>query len=313
MPKAEPSDPLLAAFSRHVRSGRNLSPNTWAAYLSDLAQLAGILWGADAAPPHPWGEVSAEGARKYLETLGRSGAGARSVRRKLASARSFWRFLMREGAASSNPFRELRGPRPPKTLPKTLSPEDVARLLAPPPPDAAGSGKRDPYDDLLDTALLEFLYSTGCRISEATTLAWGRIDLARGCATVTGKGSKDRLTVLGSKAVAALEQLREASCAIDPSRTGSGARIFLAKSGRPVTPRDAERRMKRRLALAGLPLDLSPHKLRHSFATHLLDAGADLRSVQEMLGHSSLSTTQIYTHVSVERLKDEYFKAHPRA
>ena len=229
----------------------------------------------------------------------------------LASGRAFFRFLQREGAVLDNPFALLHGPRKVKTLPKTLSVEDVARLVSRPAQDAQ-DGTLGDYAAARDRALLEALYSTGCRIGEMIPVTWGEIDFARGTLVVTGKGAKERLVILGGPARAALRALREKAIALGVPADDS-ARVFLTDAQRPLSRRFAERRMKRYLAEAGLPTDLSPHKLRHSFATHLLDAGADLRSVQEMLGHASLSTTQIYTHVSIERLRDEYAKAHPRS
>ena len=193
-----------------------------------------------------------------------------------------------------------------------LSVEDVKRFLARPQKDGA-DGLISDYAASRDTAIFEFLYSTGCRISEAIGVKWGEIDFAKGTVIVTGKGSKDRLVILGRPALAALEDLRGKSAAADPEQAAADAPVFVSDRFQPLSARFVERRMKRYLAEADLPTDLTPHKLRHSFATHLLDAGADLRSVQEMLGHASLSTTQIYTHVSVERLKDAYAKAHPRA
>ena len=160
---------------------------------------------------------------------------------------------------------------------------------------------------------VESLYSTGCRISEAVSLTWGQINFETGGVIVTGKGSKQRLCILGKPARKALRTLRAAADELFPDGGAPATNVFLNERGAVFRPREAQRRMKKWLAAADLPADLSPHKLRHSFATHLLDAGADLRSVQEMLGHSSLATTQIYTHVSVEHLKDEYMKAHPRA
>ena len=221
-------------------------------------------------------------------------------------------FLQREGEISDNPFALLRGPRKAKTLPKVLSVGDAERFLSQPARDFR-EGVLGEYAALRDTAIFESLYSTGCRISEMIAVKWGEIDFHRGTLIVTGKGSKDRLVILGKPALAALQRLRSAVCAKDPSLAADTADAFLSDRLARISARFVERRMKRYLAEAGLPADLTPHKLRHSFATHLLDAGADLRSVQEMLGHSSLSTTQIYTHVSVERLKDEYAKAHPRA
>jgi integrase/recombinase XerC len=175
------------------------------------------------------------------------------------------------------------------------------------------SGRLGRRDYLRDRAVFEVLYSTGCRISEAVGLRWGDVDLDRGTAIVTGKGNKDRLVILGKPALAALIELRSDLMAESAVFAAGGAAIFRSARGKVLSPRVIERRMKVYLAESGLSADVTPHKLRHSFATHMLDAGADLRGVQEMLGHTSLSTTQIYTHVSVERLKDVIAGAHPRS
>ena len=299
-------DPCVQRFKASLLAERGVSQNTWEGYFSDLAQFASFAWGHDAAPPFAWGEASDAAARAFLSSFGSAGARATTVRRKLAALRSFYRHLQREGTVADNPFSSLRGPRKAKTLPKVLSVGDVESFLAQPGKDYA-AGRIGEREFLRDSALFETLYSTGCRIGEVVPLKWSDIDFARGTAIVTGKGSKDRLVILGPKALDALRALRGASAASD-----DGA-VFASHAGKPASTRLVERRMKRYLAEAGLPADLTPHKLRHSFATHLLDAGADLRSVQEMLGHSSLSTTQVYTHVSVERLKDAYFSSHPRA
>lgn len=285
---------------------RGVSQNTWDGYFSDLAQFASFAWGHDAAPPFAWGETGDAAARAFLSSFGSAGARATTVRRKLAALRSFYRHLQREGTVADNPFSSLRGPRKAKTLPKVLSVGDVESFLAQPGKDYA-AGRIGEREFLRDSALFETLYSTGCRIGEVVPLRWSDIDFTRGTAIVTGKGSKDRLVILGPKALDALGRLRGASAA------DADGVVFASTAGKPASTRLVERRMKRYLVEAGLPADLTPHKLRHSFATHLLDAGADLRSVQEMLGHSSLSTTQVYTHVSVERLKDAYFSSHPRA
>ncbi|MBR0242317.1 MAG: tyrosine-type recombinase/integrase [Kiritimatiellae bacterium] len=299
-------DPCVRRFEANLEAERGLSRNTWEGYFSDIAQFAAFVWGADAAPPFAWGEAGDGAARAFLAEFGTVGARATTVRRKLAALRAFYRHLQREGTVADNPFSSLRGPRKAKALPKVLSAGDVESFLSQPGKDFA-AGRLGEREFLRDSALFETLYSTGCRIGEVTPLRWSDIDFGRGTAIVTGKGSKDRLVILGPKALDALGRLRGASAAAD------GAAVFVSGGGRPVSSRLVERRMKRYLAEAGLPADLTPHKLRHSFATHLLDAGADLRSVQEMLGHSSLSTTQVYTHVSVERLKDAYFSSHPRA
>ena len=304
------ADPQVAAFIRHLQAERNESANTCSAYASDLAQLVSSKWGAAARPPFPWRELADADARRFLVAFSASGATATTVRRKLAAGRTFCRFLQREGILIDNPFALLHGPRKAKALPKVLSATEVARFLAQPLRDL-DDGTVGEYAARRDKALFEALYSTGCRIGEMLPVTWGEIDFARGTLIVTGKGSKDRLVILGRPARDALTALRETAAACG-ARTDGAAAVFQTDAFEPMTRRFAERRMKRYLAEAELPTDLTPHKLRHSFATHLLDAGADLRSIQEMLGHASLSTTQIYTHVSIERLRDEYAKAHPR-
>ena len=305
-------DPALVRFVRYLFAERNVSPNTRDGYASDLAQLAAVRWGEQRRPPYDWRSFSEADARAFLSRLSKEGATATTVRRKLAAGRALFRFLLREGLVAENPFLLLRGPRKPKSLPRVMSVEEAARFLAMPSRDLA-EGSLAEYPALRDTAFFEALYSTGCRIGEMTAVRWGEIDFSRGTLIVTGKGSKDRLVILGEPALAALRRLREKAEGTVPETVRADAAVFLSDRFGRVSSRFFERRMKRYLVEAGLPVDLTPHKLRHSFATHLLDAGADLRSVQEMLGHASLSTTQIYTHVSVERLKDECARAHPRA
>ncbi len=306
------ADPLVRRFESYLLAERNASAHTRDGYLADLAQFVAFKWGAAARPPYPWLAAGEGDARAFLSLLSKGGATPTTMRRKLSACRAFFRFLQRERELVDNPFAALKGPRKAKMLPKVLSVEDVRRFLARPGRDAA-EGRLTAYDACRDTAIFEFLYSTGCRISEAVAVRWGEIDFAKGTVIVTGKGSKDRLVILGRPARDALEELRRQSAARDSAQAADGAPVFARDAQHPLSARFVERRMKRYLAEAELPTDLTPHKLRHSFATHLLDAGADLRSVQEMLGHASLSTTQIYTHVSVERLKDAYAKAHPRA
>ena len=305
-------DPRVRRFAAYLAAERGASPHTSEGYAADLGQLVASKWGESAEPPFDWASLSEQDARRFVISFASEGAAAATVRRKLASARAFFRHLQREGVVRDNPFSLLHGPRMEKRLPKTLSVSDIDRFLARPRADYE-AGLIGEYSCARDAALFEVLYSTGCRISEVVSIAWEIVDFSRGCMIVTGKGSKDRLVIVGSRALAALEELRSVaerrfSRPVLPSEP-----VFLSDRQEPVSPRFVERRMKRYLAEAGLPTDLSPHKLRHSFATHLLDAGADLRSVQEMLGHASISTTQIYTHVSVERLKDIYASSHPRA
>ena len=305
-------DPELESFRRYLMAERNAAERTLESYADDLAQFVASTWGAEARPPYPWRDLDENAARRFILAFTKDGAKATTVLRKMAAARTFCRFLQREGLIIDNPFSLLKGPRKAKSLPRVLSAEEVRSFLERPERDFK-DGTIPEYAFLQDRAMFESLYSTGCRISEMTAVKWGEIDFDRGTLIVTGKGAKERLVILGRPALAALRELREKTAAIDHSLADDSAHVFRSNRMIPASPRFVERRMKRYLAEAGLPADLTPHKLRHSFATHLLDAGADLRSVQEMLGHASLSTTQIYTHVSIERLRDEYAKAHPRA
>lgn len=305
-------DPRISGFIRYMVAERNVAENTRESYLIDLGQLVTSKWGEDAEPPYDWKSYGEADARAFLVSFTRDGAVATTVKRKLAAARTFCRYLQREAVVIDNPFMLVKGPRGAKPLPKTMSRDDVARFLEG-PEKAFADGVVGRYGSLRDAAIFESLYSTGCRISEMIGVTWGEIDFERGTLIVTGKGSKDRLVILGTAAVAALRRLREEVERAHPEWAGRHSPTFLSDRLERLSPQFVERRMKLYLAYAGLPADITPHKLRHSFATHLLDAGADLRSVQEMLGHASMSTTQIYTHVSIERLKDEYAKSHPRA
>ena len=254
--------------------------------------------------------------------------------------RSFYRFLIREGTVKNNPFTGLSMPKMGRRLPKVLTVEQMLALLnaprelheasvaaaakrkVPEGEAAEGAARRAAFAEyaaVRDTAILELMYSTGMRIAELCGLRERRLDLVGGVALVLGKGRKERMCPIGGPAVVAMRRALDARAEIRPhlpppkgGTRGAPSPLFLNKLGGALTPRSVERSFKRWLAWAGLDSRLTPHALRHSFATHMLDAGADLRSVQELLGHASLSTTQIYTHVSVERLKQEYRKAHPR-
>ena len=313
-------DGAVRRFRAHLLAEKNASVLTASGYEQDIAQFAAFRWGVEPQAAFPWDRATVEDARSFLMAFAQDGARPTTTRRKLASLRSFFKFLVRERFVVSNPFLGLRGPKLPKPLPKVLTVEEVSRFLAAPHEDLrqrrqAGLAitPMDEYVRLRDVAVFETLYSTGCRISEVTPLVWHQIDFTNGGVIVTGKGSKQRLCILGKPALKALRVVRAKADELWPDGGSPQTALFLNEKGRPLTPREVERRMKVWLAFAELPTDLTPHKLRHSFATHLLDSGADLRCVQEMLGHSSLATTQIYTHVSIERLKDEYMKAHPRA
>lgn len=315
-------DPAVARFSAHLLSVRDESPNTDAGYLRDLGQFARHCWGPEAVPPFKWTAVERNNVRAFLADLARSGASPASVRRKLSALKSFYAFLVREGSIPDVPFASLRGPKTRRVLPDVLGVEDVARLLdtakaaasAVTVSASAGATADDSWLPLRDWAALEFLYGTGARVAEAASLNVGAVDFATGCATLLGKGRKQRLAPMSGSAASALRALfgatraRWGRQALDP-----GEPVFRNRRGGRATTRLLERVFASAMISAGLPSSFSPHSLRHSFATHLLDAGADLRAVQELLGHASLSTTQLYTHVSVERLRAVYHAAHPRA
>lgn len=318
------SDPFIRQFARHLEGERQASAHTHAGYLMDLRQFIGSIWGPEATPPFPWASVDKFAARRFLMHFQQASAAPATVGRKLSSLRSFFRFLMREQYVAQNPFSGLRAPKRRQSLPRVLSIAEVERLLNAPGQLGNEALKKETdairrqwltYASARDSAILEVLYSSGMRVSELTSLNEEHIDLLSGVIKVRGKGKKERLCPIGGPALKALRTALEKRPA---KLSGGRARasvttVFLNRLGGRLTARSVERLMKTCLRRAGLNPRLSPHALRHSFATHLLDAGADLRSVQELLGHSSLSTTQIYTHVTIERLKKVYEEAHPRA
>jgi integrase/recombinase XerC len=318
------SDPAIRQFRRYLDTEVSASAHTVSGYRQDLAQFVELAWGREAKPPFPWNTVDRLAARAFLVALQKQGLAATSLQRKLSSLRAFFRHRIREEKAADNPFSGLSGPRKPRTLPNVLSVSETVRLLEAPRKMAArgarGSTPRQQaeseYAAVRDTAILEALYSTGARISELTGLQDSAVDLLSGVIVVRGKGRKERMCPLGGPATRTLQAAMRARDSLFPvrGRAASAQRpVFANLKGGRLTPRSVERHLKKYLVEAGLNPALSPHALRHSFATHLLDAGADLRSVQELLGHASLSTTQIYTHVTVERLRKVYDDAHPRA
>jgi len=315
------ADPCLTHFFNYLRGERNASDHTLNGYRIDVAQCIAQLWGLEARPPFPWKELDRYAARRFLAGFQKTGCAPTTTGRKLSALRSFFRFLVREGQVDVNPFAGLQAPKKDKRLPAVLSIPEVNRLLdAPqqaPAPPAADLPPRArafaAYARLRDIAILELLYSTGMRLGELTGLIEERIDYLSGVVKVRGKGKKERLCPMGRPAARALRAALAARAALGVAPGRRGAALFLNVHGGALTPRSIERLLKKYALQAGLSPQLSPHALRHSFATHLLDAGADLRSVQELLGHASLSTTQIYTHVTVERLKQVYEQAHPRA
>jgi len=291
----------VAEFLRHLALERNASPNTVKSYREDLTQAQAFFKERLGGEP-ALGQLTTRLLRAYLVWLHDEGYAKSTVARRLAAIRSWCRFLCRRGGLAADPADGLRGPRQDKKLPHFLGEKDLLRLLDNPPGDTPLG--------LRDRAILETLYSAGLRVSELTGLDLGDVDLDGGVATVRGKGKKERLVLLGPQAQEALGRWLAAR---DGLGAGERPAVFLGKNGTRLTARSVGRLLAKYLARAGLDPRTSPHSLRHSFATHLLDRGADIRSVQELLGHRSLATTQIYTHVTTNRLQEQYQQAHPRA
>ena len=313
----------VAHFLKYLENERNASPHTISNYLLDIEQFVKSIGTGNNAADFKWDEVDVFAARKFLVVFQKRGNEATTTGRKLASLRSFYKFMVREGHTEVNPFAGLRGPKRSRKLPEILSVEEIGRLLEMPaklgrkPVKIKEESLSKPsgfseYGVLRDTALLETLYSTGARVSEIAGLNEVDLDILSGVIKVRGKGKKERLAPLGGLASRAISALLKKADELWPQK-GRARPVFMNVSGKALTTRSIERIMKKYIVAAGLNPNISPHALRHSFATHMLDAGADLRSVQELLGHASLSTTQIYTHISIERLRKVYEDAHPRA
>lgn len=287
-------------FRQHLEVERNLSPHTIDAYLRDLQQFCAFIQQACGAPvdTDSLAQVDVLLLRRYLANLQKN-CQRSSVVRKLSSLKTFYRYLERQGLIDSSPILAVTAPRRQRYLPKVLSAEQTGTLLDTPVND---------YKQLVrDLAICELLYSCGLRVSELAGLDLGSIDLEQRQVRVVGKGNKERLLPVGRTACRALYLY----LAQRPLADEQG--LFLNYRGGRLTARSVQRLLKRRLLQLNLPTDVTPHALRHSFATHLLDAGADLRVIQELLGHASLSTTQRYTSVSFAHLAGVYDRTHPRS
>jgi integrase/recombinase XerC len=295
----------LADFLRYLALEKNASAHTVKSYREDLTQALEFFRQRLGNDRPQVGQLSTRLLRAHLAFLHEQGYARSTIGRRLAAVRSWCRFLRRQGLLAANPADGLRGPRQDKKLPHFVSREDMARLLETPP--------RELPLGVRDRAILETLYSAGVRVSELTGLDLADVDLDGGLATVRGKGKRERLALLGPQAVDAVRLWLDQRAALAGPRAAKQPALFLNHRGSRLTSRSVGRLLEKYLAQAGLDPRTSPHTLRHSFATHLLDAGADIRSVQELLGHRSLGTTQIYTHVSTQRLRESYHKAHPRA
>ena len=294
----------IDGFVRHLRIERNASELTLKSYSEDLASLLEFFTEQVGRVPAP-GEVTVGQLRAFLAYLHECQYARTTIARRLACLRSFFRFCCREGLTENNPAKALRTPRIGRKLPHFLSSEQVAALLeAPPANDSLG---------LRDRAILETMYSAGLRVAELVWLNVEHWDRAANILRVFGKGRKERIAPVGSYAAKALERWLEVRQPAPGAPADDAAALFHNRFGRRLTTRSIGRMLEKHLRQTGLDRLTTPHTLRHSFATHLLDGGADLRSVQELLGHKSLTTTQIYTHVSTRRLRETYDKAHPLA
>ena len=299
-------DSSIRSYLRHLKLDENRSPETIRAYASDLGEFAALLereigGGRDVDPR----KVDRLAVRAFLGELHRRQVKRSTVARKLAAVRSFFRYMKRHGKIAANPTLGVSTPRQERLLPRQLSVNEMSHLLEM-PDDSTALGARD-------RAILELLYASGVRVSELTSLDLENLDLSEGMMRVMGKGRKERMVPVGSKAITALRSYFRRRGELEP-RPGAGKdALFLNHRGGRLNVRSVRRILNHALEAAAIARKVSPHTLRHSFATHLLDAGADLRSIQELLGHASLSTTQRYTHVSTERLLKTYGKSHPRA
>ena len=302
---------LVARYLDHLADERALSPHTLRAYAGDLRRFVAFLAAEflnqppEAVRPQ---DVDALAVRSFLAHLSRAEVGRRSQGRALSAVRSLFRFACREGELTTNPAAAIRTPKHPKHLPRHLRPGEVENLIEQP----EGS---EPLT-LRDRAFLELLYASGLRVGELVSLDWDDLDLTGRVLRVLGKGGKERMVPFGKPAAEALRAWRAASASLRPEGP-TGARepepVFLNARGGRLTDRSVRRLLDRYADAAKLPPGIHPHTLRHTFATHLLEGGADLRAIQELLGHSSLGTTQKYTHLELERLLQVYREGHPRA
>ncbi|GJQ28154.1 MAG: tyrosine recombinase XerC [Phycisphaerae bacterium] len=335
--------PITDAFTSYLANERHFSPYTARCYGADLRQFVEFLGSEYGLQPNPAAEQaaldtatkarergeafvpnkpiaadyhpatiteaitlsSAELIRTFLAHLGEQTYSAATMARKIATLRSFYKWADQRGFALGNPMTLIRTPRQAKRLPKAITIEQIERLLST-PSDLDVLGRRD-------RAMLETLYSTGIRVSELVGLQVTDLDLAGEALRVKGKGNKERVVPLGSHAIGAIQRYLDLLKAEPRLANRESGPLFVNKHGGRLSSRSVRRKLDKYLKQAGLDPSISPHTLRHSFATHLLDNGADLRSVQELLGHQSLSTTQVYTHLTTHRIQDAYNKAHPRA
>lgn len=325
---------LIDEFLNYLKFERHFSPHTAKCYAADLTQFCGYLTGdtdsfgrgssgpkagqpavtvdgssiavaVETSVQAKLREVTQEQIKLFLGYLNDQQYSKSTIARKLATLRSFYKFCLRRGYVESHPLAAIRTPKQEKRLPKFLELEQITALLSA-PDDTTLLGARD-------RAMLEVLFSTGVRVSELVDLNFADVDFEGGVIRVRGKGKKQRTTPIGPTAIAAIRRYIDLRRADARAATFDQAALFVNKHGQRLSTRSVRRKLDKYLQAAGLDPSISPHTLRHSFATHMLNNGADLRSVQELLGHQSLSTTQVYTHLTTPRLKEAYDESHPRA
>jgi integrase/recombinase XerC len=300
----------VAEYLKYLSLQRNFSPQTVRAYRADLERFC-EFWEKDfanePARATQLSRIDTLAIRAHVASLHRAKLSSRSLSRHLSALRSFFAWACREGVCAKNPAAGVPSPRTPKTLPRALTAADTDRLLA-------VEDEGAPFPER-DRAMFEFLYATGLRVSELSGVDLDDLDLSQRLVRVLGKGSKERIVPFGIPAAQAVRKYLPSRGALRASHPlpEDGEPLFVNRLGSRLTARSVARILKRRLREAGLPARISPHALRHTFATHLLSAGADLRSIQELLGHASLSTTQRYTHADAARLMEVYKKSHPKA
>ena len=295
----------LAGYLRHLSLEKNSSELTVKSYREDLTQSINFLRGHTALANLSPKQVTTRHVRAFIAWLTEQNYSRATIARRIASLRSLYRYLQRQQKVDRDPTDGLKGPKRDQNLPHFLSQEDIDKLLNAP--------QGETLMCLRDRAILETLYSAGLRVSELVALNQEYLDLNDGTAVVRGKGKKERIALLGPQALKAVEAYLHERKLQKSLKVKENPAIFLNKNGTRLTTRSVGRLLEKYIKLAGMDSRTTPHTLRHTFATHLLDAGADIRGVQELLGHSSLGTTQIYTHVTTTRLKESYQKAHPRA
>ena len=289
---------LLDQFQSYLHTERGLSARTRSAYQRDLKWLIEYLVAQGIEHPS---KVSEHDIRALVAQRHRQGLGGKSLQRLLSSIRGFFKWLLREGMVEQNPAASVRAPKSTRHLPGTLDVDSINQLL--------DIKDKSPLA-IRDKAIMELFYSSGLRLSELTELNWDQLDLGSGLVTVTGKGNRSRMVPVGRKAIDALLEWRKSRA----SMTGFDEnRVFVSIRGKAISPRTVQVRIRHWAIRQGLPQNVHPHLLRHSFASHVLESSGDLRAVQELLGHADISTTQVYTHLDFQHLAKVYDKAHPRA